>query len=613
MSSLGESSSSAERASHSPTKVFKGHTNGVRAVAYFPHGQHIASGCDDKTIRIWSVETGQQEGEALEHDYEVGAIAISPDGRTIAGRVVNRLIIWDVARRKRVRGVKMDGGSEDVLDQLMVAFSPDGRCIATASSASASIRLWDVDTGSSVKELQPHTNAVWYLSFSPDGACIATGSSDGSCQVLDISTGKTVVGPIRGHTDAVISLVYSPDSRLLVTASDDGSIRAWDGATGQEVGSPMLLPMIPIHCIAISADGKRIASASSDKTVGLWNLETRLQVGDPFTSRAFGWTRTVAFSPNGRFIIGGGSPDINLWDTAAVLDSTPSPPTTSNQEPSRSISPSAHVTTHPSPPPPQLKQTPSKQHGDTSSLSPSILDLPAVTQPKPEHLKEVKRAPSIDDWDSFQPHRQPTAEPAGTQQEPRVEPQNLNTPPSASGNQWARIIRRRWRHLRSRKPRAHVEMPQDSPHSPPKEHPTLRKHPDPGPATDPSAIPTHSDSTGDGALMGDIDTQKQPRMRFWNRLRRSGAPRDESGARGQKQPTPGVIDVAGGRDKRLVMSSDTEEYGVPLEPVELPPIASRPPSFFEIEEDPLKGWSWSRELCELICCYWCFPRNTRPV
>ncbi|KAH7924643.1 hypothetical protein BV22DRAFT_493187 [Leucogyrophana mollusca] len=104
-------------------------------------------------------------------------------------------------------------------------------------------------------------------------------------------------------------------------------------------------------------------------------------------------------------------------------------------------------------------------------------------------------------------------------------------------------------------------------------------------------------------------------MRFWNRLRGSGAPSVESRLRDQKQPTPGVVDVAGGRDKvRLIMSPDTERYGVPPpEPVELPPIASRPPSFFEIEEDPLEGWSWSRELRELICCYWCFPRNTRPV
>ncbi|KAH7924657.1 hypothetical protein BV22DRAFT_493747 [Leucogyrophana mollusca] len=182
-------------------------------------------------------------------------------------------------------------------------------------------------------------------------------------------------------------------------------------------------------------------------------------------------------------------------------------------------------------------------------MSSSILDLPAVVQPKPEHLKEAQRAPSIDDWDSFQPLRQPTAEPTETQQEPRAELGNLNTPPFASDNRWTRIIRRPWGHLRSRKPRARVETPQVSPRPPPEEHPPPHTHPAPGPATDPLAIPTHGDHTGDEAHLGNSATQKQPRMHFWNRMRRRSAPRNKSGPRGQKKPTPGVVDVAGGRDK----------------------------------------------------------------
>ncbi|KAH7924648.1 WD40 repeat-like protein [Leucogyrophana mollusca] len=613
MSSPAELSSSVERtSSHPPTKVFKGHTHFVDSVAYFPDGRHIASGSDDKTIRIWNVETGKQEGETLEHDSEVRAIAIAPDGATIAGRVVGGLIVWDVVTRNRVRAVKLDGELDRAAYALMVAFSPDCRCIATASSMGTSIQLWDVDTGSLVRELQQHVDMVWCLSFSPDGVRIATGSPRGSFRVFDTSTGKTVVGPTRGHADAVTSLVYSPDSCLLVTGSDDGSIRTWDAATGWEVGSPILLPGSAIRGIVISADGKRIAITSADHTVRLWNLETRLQIGDLYASRASSWTRSVAFSPNGRFVIIGGGRDVELWDTAAVLDSAPSPPITGNREPSRSIVPSAHVITHP-PPFLQQKQAPSKTRRDTSSLSSSILDLPAVVQPTPERAKQGQRAPSIDDWDSFQSHRQPTAEPTKTQQEPRAELGNLNTPPSAPDSRWARIIRRPWRHLLSRKPHAHIETPQDSPHSPPEEHPTPRKHPDPSPATDPSAISTRGDHTGDEAHVRNPDAQKQFPVRFWDRLRRSGASRHKSRPRGQKQPTPGVVDVAGGRDKRLIMSPDTEEYGVPpAEPVELPPIASRPPSFFEIEVDPSKGWSWSRELCELICCYWCFPRNQRP-
>ncbi|KAH7922555.1 hypothetical protein BV22DRAFT_1131317 [Leucogyrophana mollusca] len=240
-----------------------------------------------------------------------------------------------------------------------------------------------------------------------------------------------------------------------------------------------------------------------------------------------------------------------------------------------------------------IKKTPSKDHRDTSSLSSSILDLPAVVQPQPERAKEVEQAPSMDDRDSFQSHHRPTTEPTETQQEPQAEPGSLNAPPAGveSGKRWVRMMRRRWRHLLSRKVRAHVQTPQYSPHSPPKEPPTPRKHPDPGPATDSSAIPTQGDHTGDETHMGNPVAQKQPLVRFWNRLRRRSASRDESGPRGQREPTSGVVDVAGRRDKvaSTFCSPHRERYGVPApEPEELPPIASRPPSFFEIEEDPLE-------------------------
>ncbi|KAH7918640.1 WD40 repeat-like protein [Leucogyrophana mollusca] len=354
-------SSAVRRASRRPTKVFKGQ-KWVNSVAYFPDGQRIASGSNDKTIVIWNVESGRQDGQPIRHDSSVGCIAVSPDGRRIAsGMQEGGLVIWDVLTREVVHELK--GGGVHRL-----VFSPDGRWIATAPTADERmICLWDADTGRPGREPLECDGSVFCVAFSPDGSRIAAGFGGGSFQVIDISTGESVVGPVKGHKNVVdstmycpvSSIVYSPDGRLLVTASWDKSIRAWDSKTGVQVGTQMGHED-SVLCVSAAADGRRIASGGWDGTVRVWDLETQLQVGDPFD--AHGRVLSVAFSPDARYIVSGGNHDtVCLLDTDSLAgQSSPSPPTASNQKPA---------------PLRRQRQAHAKPHNDTSSINSSLLDL----------------------------------------------------------------------------------------------------------------------------------------------------------------------------------------------------------------------------------------------
>ncbi|KAH7923280.1 WD40 repeat-like protein [Leucogyrophana mollusca] len=354
-------SSAACHAPRRPIRVFEGHTDMVYSAAYFPDGQRIASASEDRTVIIWDIESGRQNGQPLHHDSVVRWVAISPDGRRIAsGTLESGLVIWDALTRQMVH--KSEGGGV-----WRLAYSSDGRWIATVPIADENeIRLWDADTGRPSREPLKCGDDTYCVAFSPDGSRIAVGLDNGCFQVIDISTGESVVGPIKGHMKRVKSVAYSPDGCHLVTGSEDKSIRVWNSKTGLEVGK--LGHKSEVNCISIIANGRRIAIGEGD-TVRVWDLETGLQVGDSFD--APGWLGSVAFSPNGRYIASGGD-DLYLFDTGSfAIQGSSSLPTTSNRNP--------------------------PVRARACSVTSSVLDLPAVPEPVVQHQDDS--GPSESEYD----------------------------------------------------------------------------------------------------------------------------------------------------------------------------------------------------------------------
>ena len=109
------------------------------------------------------------------------------------------------------------------------------------------------------------------MAFSPDGRLLATASADQTVRLWDVTTGQPHGQPLTGHTDAVYGVAFSPDGTLLATASDDQTVRLWDVATGQPHGQPLTGHTDAVEGVAFSPDGTLLASADQDKTARLWD------------------------------------------------------------------------------------------------------------------------------------------------------------------------------------------------------------------------------------------------------------------------------------------------------------------------------------------------------
>jgi WD40 repeat protein len=112
-------------------------------VAFSPDGHRIVSGSFDDTLRLWNVETGEQEKKFTGHDVAIWDVAYSPDGKyVLSGADDETIRMWDVASEEEVRIFTAQGTWV-----TSVTFSPDGRHVLSGSGgkgAKGVLQLWDV-------------------------------------------------------------------------------------------------------------------------------------------------------------------------------------------------------------------------------------------------------------------------------------------------------------------------------------------------------------------------------------------------------------------------------------------------------------------------------------
>ena len=263
-------------------QVLRFHADAVNAVVLLSGGRAATAGADGR-IAIWS--PGKTEPDAVfeGHTAPVVALAVSPDGTTLASAS------WD----HTVRLWPLAGGTPRVLDGHTqnvngVAFTVDGRALVSVSY-DLSVRIWPLaDAQAAVIVSMPTPlNAV---AAAADGE-IAVGGADG--KVYFLTAGGALTGEVVAGPRPVISMAISPDGALLAAAGIGGTVAIID-RKARTLARTLVGPGLPVWSVAFMPDSRTLLTGGADNMIRRWNAATGEPVdpilletaGDPLAAYA---------------------------------------------------------------------------------------------------------------------------------------------------------------------------------------------------------------------------------------------------------------------------------------------------------------------------------------
>jgi WD40 repeat protein len=194
-------------------RTLSGHSHWVRAVAVTADGKRVISGSSDKTVKVWNLETGEEQLTLSGHSDSVQAVAVTADGK----RVIS--------------------GSSD-----------------------KTVKVWNLETGEEQLTLSGHSSYVLAVAVTADGKRVISGSSDNTVKVWNLETGEEQL-TLSGHSGYVLAVAVTADGKRVISGFDDNTVKVWNLETGVEIAT--FSGDADFHSCAVTPNGLTIIAGDA--------------------------------------------------------------------------------------------------------------------------------------------------------------------------------------------------------------------------------------------------------------------------------------------------------------------------------------------------------------
>jgi WD40 repeat protein len=305
--------------------TYNGHDEQITSIIYSVDETLLISADINGNLKVWDTGLETQSAKVESHGSAVLEVIFSPDKKRIVTTSGDRTVkLWDT-----ITGECIATGEDHRLfawvplivpqdiptapfDHIMinhglfgwprsVEFSPDSSKFLSSgeSGDSASLKLWNANTGDCELLLQEAPSSIVSIAFSPDGVTIASTFRDGTLMYWDTATQRPI-DPFGGEMYVISYSTYSPDGTYLIFGCDDGVVRVCHLPT-QNCKEMSEAHESPVLLVAMSADGTKLASYSKS-AIKIWEMGAYTCIAT-YSSKTGSSISQILFSPDSQYLI----------------------------------------------------------------------------------------------------------------------------------------------------------------------------------------------------------------------------------------------------------------------------------------------------------------------